>query len=100
MIDQVSELKEKINDQLDSIRAYNENRRLNKNEVWAAEKQLKAAKYRLGQSTKMWVAARKKLKTLKSRLSSLPSRSRKWSKEHLAQVFSKIEDNALKPSNI
>ena len=86
----IQELKIKIEACEANIKNLNEDRKMMKDIVKDDERTLKATKRRLNRTTKAWVSERKRLKSLKAKLSALPSQKRRYAKEHMGVVLDKF----------
>ena len=60
------------------------------------EKELASAKRNFNKCYKLWTDARKMLQRKKSKLSAYPSTNRRYTKEHIGEVFKKMEEGKLK----
>ena len=83
----IDDMKKKIEDKKQEISEWRTEMNQAANQVKAAEGYFKEAKRRKNRAYMGWVAARKELKREKARLSSLPSRSRKYTLTHLGKVL-------------
>lgn len=63
-----------------------------KQSVARAEERLQHCNRLKNAHYKNWVEARKKLKRMKARLSALPSKGRKYTKEHLGEILEKMDE--------